>query len=278
MTANPEVLAQSVFPAAKALQHGDLIWCRAKYAAVLRDFPAAALMNANETDYSLYGPTTDDDWGAELGALMARLNTAPGAADRLNARSIMGMPLEEFLARYQGSPVVQSLEGQARRALDSQTMISTGHVAIITVDKTTEERLVVEACRPALGLPKRYEEWRCRFRKPFYVWQGRLTGDYAGLAGTVADLARQWAAHELRGRPFSLWNFDLDDPSEFYCAKFVWRVVYHASNRTLGLDGRADPRRRFLDWCTPWSLMSSPHIAAIFDPTGYGITGGFARA
>jgi hypothetical protein len=219
---------------------------------------------------------TDADWVAERAGFIARVcaGSVPAAPSRDSLRLLAEMPLEEFLALYQGAPGATFGTARARRALDAQTVISTGHVAIIAIDGNSQ-RLVVEACRPSLQPPKTYEAWLERFRKPFCVWQGRLRTEHGGLAAVAADTARKWVECRYSGAPFSLWNFDLDDPSAFYCAKLVWMAIYRASGGTVGLDGSTDPKRSFLQWCTPRSLMGSPELTKVFDPMSYGVSGSF---
>lgn len=141
----------------------------------------------------------------------------------------------------------------------SSSAFSVGHVAIIT--ETKRDPVVVEALWGKVNKVHtiQYSEW-IKGRADEVVWQGRLIGFNSDQR---ISFAKEALVYE--GRPYDFWNFDLNDPSGFYCSKLAWLSAFRALH--VALDGNNEPRRSI--WFSPKQLMNSDRVVLINDPVSY---------
>lgn len=141
-----------------------------------------------------------------------------------------------------------------------------GHVAFIDVDVGSGVPYVVEAvygpnitCRSCVQRV-RYADW-LQARGDVLVWHGRLRNLDAAARRRVVEMARL----QLQ-KPYDFFNFNLGDPSGFYCSKLVWYAVQATTG--IALDGRSEPRR--LIWFSPLQLLNSrEQIQLLSSPGNY---------
>jgi cell wall-associated NlpC family hydrolase len=132
--------------------------------------------------------------------------------------------------------------------------IYSGHVGMIFMEDGNP--WVVEAVLDKVRTI-RYKDW-LEERPDADVWHARLKNVSAPRRAEVAA-----EALKENGKPYSLFNRNLDDDQAFYCSKLIWLAAFRALK--LALDDDPDPNRP--GWYTPKELLASPHLDRLFTPT-----------
>ncbi len=230
-------------PAASQLQAGDLIWPKKPDAVVpFNSRPGES------------GQSDADLWRQEKEVYLERLRSNPHPTSEESERysTLQPMTYEEFAAQYlddriPGEPVAFGAGG-----------FYVGHVGI--VDIIDGKPTIVEAVMGKGVRRISYEEWLGE-RPGELVWLARLKDVSPQRREAVAKVAAKFI-----GKPYSFWNFDLMDTSEFYCSKLAWFSILSAAG--FPPDDNPDARRTL--WYSPKRLMRSRHIDLIANPGSYG--------
>lgn len=222
-------------PDPAALRTGDVIWPRADDQAVVYrvdDVSAEELL-----------------WQQRRDAFVTEVRTdaAAPAGVRELAQRVSQWTYDDYLSF---PPQARIVDAYSRR-------VWVGHVGLIEL--RDGQPWVIDAM-PRTGVAaSSYADWLAS-RPRANVWHGRLR--------ELSDAQRQAVVHgarEVEGKPYQFFNFDLADPSGFYCSKLIWFAVWRALG--LSLDGQG-PNRRF--WFSPWQAMRSPRMDLLFEPGDYG--------
>ena len=183
---------------------------------------------------------------------------APSRGSRAAAR-LSEMSFEDFHSLF-----TEDLPASTQRPY-SYGSIGFGHAAI--VEKDSQGKLwVIEAMPKSykflLGATSNgvirvpYENWK-NARANQKIWHGRIAE--IGLSQR-ANIAKQARAFE--GQPYDFWNFDLEDPSGFYCTKLCWLSILKGVH--IAIDGVRDSDRDF--WFTPKQLLKLDRIRKLHSP------------
>jgi uncharacterized protein YycO len=136
----------------------------------------------------------------------------------------------------------------------SSVPLEVGHIALI--HRQGPIPYVIEAI-PLSGVKRSsYLDWIAA-RPGYVIWHGRLRNFTANYRANVAI-----EASKQIGKPYDLWNFNLNDDTSFYSAKLVWLSTF----RSLGIaiDDNPNPIRWF--WLSPGQILSSRRVTLLFDP------------
>ncbi|HXF54670.1 MAG TPA: YiiX/YebB-like N1pC/P60 family cysteine hydrolase [Hyphomicrobiaceae bacterium] len=236
-----------------SFEPGDFLWPKRKGAIVVRALPgepasAEARQWQAERDRRL-GPQT-------------RSVQYPEVAERLRS-----MRYEEFERYYfEGAS-----ESAVSRGIDiGGVKVSAGHVGIIEIGSDGMPYVIEAVPTGPLailggGTVQRspYQEWLAR-RPDNQFWHGRLRGVDGAVRARITDEA----ARHL-GKPYDIFNFDLDDDSAFYCSKLAWMSVWRAT--AIAVDDDPNPKRgdRFPPWFSPKQLLNAPRILVLSKPADY---------
>lgn len=249
---------ESDLPDRRKFQSGDLIWPKKKGAIVPR----------SGTDLR-----RNDDHKAWVAAREAILRADP-AKSQLSpelAEKLRNMSYSEFEALYFASPSEPiDTNAWSRKSTSPRQTIYVGHVGIIDM-AANGAPFVIEATVEGLkGAVVRtsYAEW-LKGHNGKQVWHGRIRRFDSGLRKRIAQEARKQL-----GKPYSFFNFNLDDDTAFYCSKLVWMSVWRATLADTGtgpvaIDGNANPRRPFFGWFSPKQLANAERVELLFSPSEY---------
>ena len=235
----------AVLPDPTAFRDGDLIWPKKEGAYVP--------FNSKPTSTS---KVDSDEWERERQQFIERVQNDSGASQSQKelAARVAKMNFEEFREEVLG----QDMGGREVVPYGSGGYsIYTGHVGMIFFENS--EPWVVEAVPPKVQkIP--YKKW-LKEREGADVWHARVIG----LKPKDQEKMIEQALEHV-GKPYSLWDLNLNDPESFYCSKLIWFVIY----RSLGWSLDDNPESDRLNWYTPKQIMQSPHVEMFFAPTTYG--------
>ena len=195
-----------------------------------------------------------EQWEKERDAFVREVSVRPDASDyeRQVAAGLKRMTFAEFHSRY-----TTGLEADTITPYGSGVP-GVGHVAI--VERDPNGNLFVIDAMPDPGVARlSYADWLGK-RPCELVWHGRVDGVAAALREKLAEEAKRQL-----GKPYSFWNFKLDDDSGFYCSKLVWLSVMRAAS--LAIDGDTNPLRKF--WLSPKQLLYAQPVVRLHNPADY---------
>jgi cell wall-associated NlpC family hydrolase len=213
-------------PDPNTFQTGDLIWPK---------IPGQFIPFIEQADVS--SEIRRQEWEQQRDALLEDLYKEPDPSlRRKRVEDELSLLLHPAVRRF-GDPSIYS-----------------GHVGMIFMEDGNP--WVVEAVHDKVRTI-RYKDW-LEERPDADVWHARLKD-------ISAPQRAQIAAEALRqnGKPYSLFNRNLDDDQAFYCSKLIWFAAFRALK--LALDDDSDPNR--LGWYTPKELLGSPYLDRLFTPT-----------
>jgi len=249
--AEPRSVTGGLDPA--SFEPGDFLWPKRKGAIVVRALPGEpASAEARQ-------------WEAErdrrLGSHTRSMQN-PEVAERLRS-----MRYEEFERYY----FEGATESAVTRGIDiGGVKVSAGHVGIIEIAPDGAPYVIEAVPTGSLailggGTVQRspYPDWLAR-RPDNQFWHGRLRG----VDGAIRVRISEEAARHL-GKPYDIFNFDLDDDTAFYCSKLAWMSVWRAA--AIAVDDDPNPKRggRFPPWFSPKQLLHAPRILVLSKPADY---------
>jgi uncharacterized protein YycO len=240
----PAPRASDAPPPPELLQAGDLLWPKVPGVWV----PYSSKPGTEQESEGA-------EWNRERDAYLAALHAKSETTDDEKARyrAISQLDYSSFKVMY----LADSDPNQVTNF--GASVVYVGHVGI--VDIVDGKRWVYEALM-GTGVRKiLYSDWLID-RKGELVWLGRVKDASAAQRAKIATTALQYI-----DKPYRFFNFDLTDPSGFYCSKLAWLSITVATG--LAPDDNPNPRR--LLWYSPKRLMRSPHITMVYSPGNYAI-------
>lgn len=258
---NQAVSAPNV-PDPSTFKTGDLIWPKKPYQRIYYDTSDVRIYNDNKKR-----------WEEERDAYIQEVQNDPNTSeqDREEADWLKKTSFGEFMKLYLGDDSEEWRDGEWRDfafnyrkdekesgyyGYNSWFPIYVGHVGMIFLEDNVP--WVVEATPPNVRKIT-YAEWLKQYEDA-NIWHGHILNvDTQGLSKIVEE------ALEQVGKPYKLFNRNLNDEKKFYCSKPIWFSYYRALGDSI--DDDTNPKRKL--WYTPKRLMRSPHIEMIFKPGNY---------
>jgi hypothetical protein len=230
-------------PNPEIFQSGDMVW--PKKPGVFVPYKSELVAGSVQDE--------EQKWLREKREFIARARQGGTYFSSEQLDALERMPFREFYARYAGDQR-PGIPG----AYSSGSGVYVGHVGIILVDS---ERVswVIEALLDKGVVKSRYTDW-IKSRPGEIVWLGRVRNLDTEQRTLIATESEKY----ING-PYNFWNFDLDDPSGFYCSKLVWLSIWRRLH--FAIDGDSNPKRIF--WFSPKQLLYSKAIVRLHDPGPY---------
>ncbi len=229
----------AVLPNPNTFQAGDLIWPK----------KPGAYVPYNSQPKGTYEDDSQQ-WEKEKNHFVnqVRSNSNASESERNFAAKFEKMTFEEFRQEALGE------EERSDFVPFGTDFIYSGHVGMVFFENG--EPWVVEAV-PGGVQSISYKQW-LQERIGFNVWHGRFTKPNSEELTKMVDTARQ-----VIGKPYSLWNLNLNDKSSFYCSKLIWFAAFRGINWNID-EGKPDRET----WYTPKMLINSHYVKLInnFEP------------
>jgi hypothetical protein len=241
------------FPDMRNFRTGDLLWPKRKRSGLVARSGTPIDKEDRQAWEELRKRMRDNPQAVGL---------SPEVAERLGQMSYSDFEQQFF------SVAPAELPRPAMTPRGAVARFSVGHVGLIEV-QPNGGAYIVEATPFLTGgrnggvVRVSYSEWLSGYSN-IQVWHGRFRDIDAAAGIRLVETAKAQI-----GKPYDLFNFDLNDDSSFYCSKLVWFCAWRALN--VAVDDNPDTRRgnNFPPWFSPKALIGAPHIEMLHSPGEY---------